>query len=150
MKVLLLRDAPNIGKKWDVVNVKSGFARNFLIPKKIAIVFNEKNKKEVEHIQKLIKYQKEKDQKRFQTLFDLLNGKVFAIKVQTTEIGTLYDTIREKDLAKYLTQVVNKSVSEEFLELEEKINQTGSYKVYLISNGGRKGYFWLYVVSFSG
>lgn len=148
MKVLLLEDIRGLGKKWDVVNVKKGYARNFLVPKKMAKVVNDSNKREYEHLQKVIKQQREKDQKKFQLIYELLNEKIFTMQVQSTEIGTLYNAIDTVSIAKSLIRSIGKSISSEFLSIESNIKELGSYKVLLNYNAEKKGYFWLYVVSF--
>lgn len=147
MKVVLLEDIISVGKKWDIVEVKDGYARNFLIPKKMALPVNQKKKKEYENLQKIINYQKEKDKRRFLNIYELLNEKVFVMKTQTTEIGTLYSAIDVLHIAKFLSETTGKTISPDFLELEYPIKEVGSYKVFLNYNAESKGYFWVYVVS---
>ncbi len=147
MKILLLEDIKNLGKKWDIINVKDGYARNFLIPKKLAKKIDEKNKKEYVNLLTIIKYQKVKDEKKFNSIFTQLNEKIFVISAQTTEIGTLYSAIDAHTIAKFLSNTINKNVPAEFLQPEVNIRETGSFKIFLTYNIEKKGYFWLYVVS---
>lgn len=147
MKVVLLEDFVNLGKKWDIVNVKDGFARNFLIPKKLARKIDEKNKREYSHLLKTIENQKEKNLKKFNFILTQLNEKILVMSVQTTEKGTLYSTIDAHVIAKFLSESVDKSISPEFLQPEVNIKETGSFKIFLTYNNEKKGYFWLYIVS---
>ncbi len=147
MKVLLLQEISSLGKKWEIVNVKDGYARNFLIPKKMAKAMDVSSKKEYEHLQKIIKQQKIKEQKKFQLIYELLNDKIFIMQAQSTQIGTLYNAIDTNKIAEFLSNNIGKNIPSEFLSVESNIKELGSYKVLLNYNAEKKGYFWLYVVS---
>ncbi|MFN7181695.1 MAG: 50S ribosomal protein L9 [Planctomycetota bacterium] len=147
MKVILLHDIEKVGKKWDIVNVKNGFARNFLIPKKMAIKIDEKKKKEYAHLQKIIEYQKKKEIKKFEIMFELLNEKIFVMTARTTEIGTLYQAIDREQIAEFLTRQLNRNISCEFLKPEVTIKETGCFKIFIVYKHEQRSYFWLYVVS---
>lgn len=64
MKVILQKDIPNLGDAGDIKEVADGYARNFLLPKKLVIVANDSSKKAMEHQKRLIKVKKEKEGKK--------------------------------------------------------------------------------------
>ena len=68
MKVILQKDIPNLGDAGDIKEVAEGFARNYLLPKKLVIVANESSKKAIEHQKKLIKIKKDKRKKTSEEL----------------------------------------------------------------------------------
>ena len=98
MKVILLDKIIRLGDIGDVVNVKSGFARNFLIPQKKAMFANDENIKIVE-TKKAELAAESKDQKvKAQATADSVSGKEIVIKVSVSEEGTMYGSIGTREI----------------------------------------------------
>ena len=99
MKVILQKDVKNIGKRGEIKEVADGFARNFLLPQKLAILasqasLSQLNKEKMEKDQKI---QKEKNKAK--DSFDSVNGKTIEIYAKANEQGHLFAAIKEKDIA---------------------------------------------------
>ncbi|MCG2709331.1 MAG: 50S ribosomal protein L9, partial [Thermodesulfovibrionales bacterium] len=85
MKVILKEDVKNLGKMGDIVNVAEGYARNFLIPKKLAVEAITKNIKELEHQKKVIQEKAKKQKNSAQTLSEKIASLNLTIKAKAGE-----------------------------------------------------------------
>jgi len=104
MKVVLLKELEGYGSIGSVINVKDGFARNYLIPKGIALPATESNLKHVNSIitQKLRKLQKEKERAR--DLAKKIEGLILEIKHPVGEKGKLYGSVTSSEISKALSE----------------------------------------------
>ncbi len=135
MKVILLQDIKNIGKKYEVKEVKDGYARNFLIPKGLVKPANKPAMKWLK-IQKEIEAQKaEKELKSIQSLASQLDGLEITIPVKVGEEKQLFESIDVQKILKALKEKGFK-VKKEQIKLEESIKELGEYpvKIYLEHN----------------
>ena len=98
MKVILLDKIIRLGDIGDVVNVKSGFARNFLIPQKKAMFANDENIKIVEAKKVELAAESEDLKVKAQTAADSVSGKEIVIKVSVSEEGTMYGSIGTREI----------------------------------------------------
>ncbi|ABS39346.1 MULTISPECIES: 50S ribosomal protein L9 [Clostridium] len=127
MKVILLKDVKSLGKKGDLVNASDGYARNYLIPKKLAEQATENNvhilnnKKEAERRQKL------KELEEAQKLAKSLMGKEIKFKVKIGENGRLFGSITSKDISEKLKEQYNMDIDKKKI-VAETIRQTGVYE----------------------
>ncbi|EKN38973.1 50S ribosomal protein L9 [Clostridium botulinum] len=127
MKVILLKDVKSLGKKGGLVNASDGYARNYLIPKKLAEQATENNvhilnnKKEAERRQKL------KELEEAQKLAKSLMGKEIKFKVKIGENGRLFGSITSKDISEKLKEQYNMDIDKKKI-VAETIRQTGVYE----------------------
>ncbi|ENK1245109.1 50S ribosomal protein L9 [Clostridium tepidum] len=127
MKVILLKDVKSLGKKGDLVNASDGYARNYLIPKKLAEQATENNlhilnnKKEAERRQKL------KELEEAQKLAKSLMGKEIKFKVKIGENGRLFGSITSKDISEKLKEQYKIDIDKKKI-VADTIRQTGIYE----------------------
>ena len=105
MKVILLDKIIRLGDIGDVVNVKSGFARNFLIPQKKAMFANDENIKIVEAKRAELAAESEDLKVKAQAAADSVSGKEIVIKVSVSEEGTMYGSIGTREIEEACQQV---------------------------------------------
>lgn len=127
MKVILQKDIANLGEAGDIKEVSDGYARNYLIPKKLVIVANEASKKAIEHQKKLIKIKKEKRRKESEKLISSLNGKELQFKARAGDEGKLYGSITSMDIAKKLREM-GFEIDKRKIQLETPIKELGTFK----------------------
>lgn len=127
MKVILLQDAKNLGKKGDIKDVAEGYARNFLFPKKIAEPATEEAIKNNEVKKNQEKAQKQAQTENLKALAENLKHKKFILKAKEKG-GKLFGSISAKDIAKILKNE-NLSVSNKNIIINEVIKKTGSYEI---------------------
>ena len=102
MKIVLQKDFPNLGDAGDIKEVADGYARNFLIPQKIAIRASEGSTKTALHQKKLIELKKEKRTKSMQELSKSISNKEVEIIVNVGENDKLFGSVTAQDIASAL------------------------------------------------
>jgi len=112
LKVILKEDVIGLGKSGEVKQVKDGFARNFLLPKKLALEATGANLKQVEAESKKRAAQRALEKKKAQEVAERLNNFSVTITVEVNEDGKLYGSLTAQDIAK--------SISVEGVELDKK------------------------------
>ncbi len=128
MKVILQKDIPNLGDAGDIKDVADGYARNYLLPKKLVLLANESSKKAIEHQKKLIKLKKEKRKKESEKIFDSLNGMEISIGAQVGEEGKLFGSITSMDIAKKIKEN-GIEIDKRKILLEGSIRQEGEFDI---------------------
>ncbi|MCX7678424.1 MAG: 50S ribosomal protein L9 [Spirochaetes bacterium] len=127
MKVILQKDIANLGEAGDLKEVSDGYARNYLIPKKLVIVANEASKKAIEHQKRLIKIKKEKRRKESEKLANTLNGRELKFTALAGEEGKLYGSITSMDIAKKLREM-GFEIDKRKIQLDSPIKELGTFK----------------------
>jgi len=135
MQVILRKDVPKLGKAGDVVNVKDGYARNYLIPKGFAIPANQKNLQALEKERKLILAKAERERKRAQSLAEKLQGLTLTLYRRVVEEGKLYGSVSALDITKALAEK-GFEIDKSQVLLEEPIKTTGTYEVNIKIHAG--------------
>lgn len=128
MKVILLQDVKDLGKRDAIVNVSDGYARNFLFPKKLAVEASEgalktiADKKSSEANKKNMELQAAKD------LADKLNKIEVNIKTKTGDNGRLFGSITNKDIAEIIKSQHKIDIDKKKIVLADNIKATGTYQ----------------------
>ncbi|KAF5057558.1 50S ribosomal protein L9 [Proteiniclasticum sp. QWL-01] len=127
MKVILLQDVKNVGKKGEIVNASDGYARNFLFPKKLAQEATTGNLNTAQAKQDAERKQKQKDLEKAHALAAELKEKQIRIKVKTGEGGRLFGAITSKDLAGEIKNQLGYDIDKKKIMLDT-IKGTGLYE----------------------
>lgn len=128
MKVILQKDVVNLGDAGDVKEVADGFARNFLLPKKLVIVYSEENGKTIAHQKHLIKVKKEKRKKESEKVADSLKGVELNFKLKAGEEDKLFGSVTSNDIAQKLAEAGH-AIDKRKILLEENIKTVGTFEV---------------------
>ena len=99
MKLILLEDVKSVGKKGELINASEGYARNFLLPKKLAVEATKSNLNDYELKQKAEAKRKQEELAHAQEVAKALNDKVVTIRVKTGENGKLFGSVTNKEVA---------------------------------------------------
>jgi large subunit ribosomal protein L9 len=128
MDVILREDIDKLGARGQVVNVTPGYARNFLLPKRLAVPATESNKKIVEQERQahLRKEAKQKDEAA--DLGKMLNGVSVTISQKAGENDQLFGSVTSKDVAEALEKK-NYTIDRRKIQLDEPIKQLGEHKI---------------------
>lgn len=129
MKVILLEDVKNVGKKGQIINAKDGYARNFLFPKNLAIEANDVNMKNLEHAKKQKEAKELEILQEAKALEEKLSGVTVVIKTKTGENGKLFGSITTKEIAEILEKEHGYAFDKKKLELDDTIKTVGEYFV---------------------
>ena len=128
MKVILQKDIHNLGDAGDVKNVADGYARNFLLPKKLVIPYNESSKKAIDHQKQVIKVKKEKRRKESEKTAQAFSGLTLTIKAKVGEEDKLFGSITAIDIAKQLKDA-GFDIDKRRIHLDEQIKTLGEHNV---------------------
>ena len=127
MKVILTKDVKDVGKTGDLVNVSSGFARNFLFPRNMAAEATEKKVKEWEHLKRVGEARKKKAVAERQELLKKISGTAVNFKVQAGENDKLFGTVTTTEISKELEKQ-GFSIDRRDIHIDETIKLLGSHK----------------------
>jgi len=131
MKIVLLENLRNLGNIGQIIDVKRGYARNFLIPQKKALFASEKNIKEVEKIKTDLNKKDLEKKKVAKEISEKLKNKVFTIKKLVTEKGELYGSVNPTEISKFLKENENVELSSSLIQPVNEIKSIGEFKVIL-------------------
>jgi large subunit ribosomal protein L9 len=128
MEVILREDIEKLGTRGQVVKVAPGYARNFLLPKRMAVAATEANKKIVEQERQAYLRKEAKVQGEAQELAKIMTGATVRIAQKAGENDQLFGSVTSKDIAEGLA-AQNYNIDRRRIQLEEPIRQLGEYKV---------------------
>jgi len=129
MKIILLENLRKIGSIGDIINVKRGFARNYLIAKKKALYASQDNVKEVEKIKSDLGKKDLEKKKEAKQIFEKINGKVFSIKKLSTENNELYGSVKPTEISKLILATAKLDIKPSLIQLTNEIKALGVFKV---------------------
>jgi len=129
MKIILLENLRKIGSIGDIINVKRGFARNYLIAKKKALYASKENIKEVEKIKSDLDKKDLEKKKEAKKTFEKINGKIFSIKKLSTENNELYGSVKPTEISKIILESAKLELKPSMIQLENEIKALGNFKV---------------------
>ncbi|HYE09556.1 MAG TPA: 50S ribosomal protein L9 [Patescibacteria group bacterium] len=128
MKVILLQDVKDLGKKDSVVNVSDGYARNFLFPRKAAVEASEGAMKTIADKKNSEVNKKNKELQAAKELADKLNKIEISIKAKTGENGKLFGSITNKDIAEIIKSQHKIEIDKKKIGMSDAIKTVGTYQ----------------------
>ncbi|MGQ9621996.1 MAG: 50S ribosomal protein L9 [Candidatus Caldatribacteriaceae bacterium] len=129
MKVILLKDVENLGKEGDVVEVRRGYARNFLFPKKLAVEATSGNISQIEALRRRRAMREQKELEEARALNTRLDNLVLEFSKKAGETGKLYGSLTSKEIAERISKELGREFDRKYIELEEPIKDVGEHKV---------------------
>lgn len=129
MKVILLKDVPKIGKKYDIKEVNDGYAANFLIPQKLAEPATAKQVSRINLIKETARMEKEIHTSLLKKNLADVTDKIVTIKALANEKGNLFKAIHQKDIISQLKKIHQIELSEESLMIDSPIKDLGTHVI---------------------
>jgi len=129
MKVILLENVGKIGSIGDVIDVKRGFARNFLISKKKALFASKENIKEVQKIKIELSKKDQEKKKDAKSIHEKIQKKEFIVKKLATENKELYGSVKPTEIAKIINELENIKINPSLIQPVKEIKTLGNFKV---------------------
>ena len=127
MKVLLQKSVANLGPTGELVNVKPGYARNFLIPNGLAVVANEKNKKHFTHVKRITEFNKKKELESAQSFAKTLSSLSLTISKAVGEGEKIFGSVTTLELAHEFAKLGHK-IEKKNITVKDDIKRVGVYK----------------------
>ena len=131
MKVVLLENLRNLGSIGEIINVKRGYARNFLIPQKKALFASDKNIKNVDKIKSDLNKKDQEKKKIAKEIAEKLKDKIFEVKKLVTENKELYGSVKPTEISKILKDREKVELSSSLIQPVKEIKSIGEFKVIL-------------------
>ena len=128
MEVILKEDVPNLGQMGQVVRVRDGFARNYLLPRGLVLTANKKNLKAVEHEKRVIGDKRDRLAKQAQTLAEKLMSLSLIVPVKAGEEGRLFGSVTTMDIEKLLKEK-GFDIERRNIHLDAPIKTLGDFEV---------------------
>ena len=129
MQIILLENIKNLGNIGDVLNVKRGYARNYLIKNNKALYASKENIDEVNKKKEELNKKDLEVKKDAKKLFNLLNSKTFKVKKLVTENNELYGSVKPTEISKIILEKENIKIKPSQMDLEAGIKTVGIFKV---------------------
>ena len=126
--VVLLENLKKLGNIGDIIDVKRGFARNFLISNKKAVYASKENIKEVEKIKNNLKEKDEEKKKIAKEIFLKINDKEFKIEKLSTENDELYGSVKPSEISKTIYKDINIEIKPQNIQLKQEIKSLGNFE----------------------
>jgi len=129
MKIILLQDEKKLGKKGDIIEASEGYARNYILPKKIGVEATPKNMND-------LKLQKANDEKKAQELLDSakemagkLEVKPVTVTIKAGEGGKAFGSVSTKEIAAAVKDQLGLEIDKKKIQLQENLKNFGTYEV---------------------
>ncbi len=141
MKVILTQAVPNLGEAGAIKEVADGYARNFLIPKKMAMPATRGTLKQAEAQAEMITRKANKAREETQRLASALDGKSVTVRAKVGSEGRLYGSVTSADVADAVKRELGLDVDRRRINLAEAIHRTGTYQATADMGNGVTGTF---------
>lgn len=129
MKVILLQDIKGVGKKDEVINASDGYARNFLLPKKMGVEANAENMSKLKAKQDSNKYKKSVEKEKAEEIAEKLKHITLKISVKSGENQKIFGSITSKEIAENLKEQYKIEIDKKKINLPETIKTIGTTTV---------------------
>ena len=125
MKMILLQDVKSVGKKGDLINASEGYAKNFLLPRKLAVEATKSNLNDYELKQKAEAKRKQEELEKAQATAKELEDKVVTIKVKTGGNGKLFGSVTKKEVAEEIVKQTKLDIDKKKVSIGDPIKMLG-------------------------
>lgn len=129
MKVILKEDIKGVGKKDEIINASDGYARNFLFPKKLAVIADTDNLKKLQEKKASISHKKELEKEQAKEIAKQLEKITLTISVKTGENGKIFGSITSKEISEQLKEQQKVEIDKKKINLTEPIKVLGNFSV---------------------
>lgn len=129
MKVILTQDIKSVGKKGQIIDASDGYARNFLLPKKMAVVADATNLNELKTKQEANKYRKDMSMANAKELSEKMKDFEVTFKIKAGENGKTFGSVTSKDIAEQLNKKYFVEVDKKKVMLNDAIKTLGVYNI---------------------
>ena len=129
MKVILLENLKRIGSIGEIIDVKRGFARNFLIANKKALYASKENIKEVEKIKSELSKKDNEKKQEAKKILEQINKKIYNVKKLSTENNELYGSVKPTEISKLIYQADKVEVKPSMIQPIQEIKSLGKFRV---------------------
>ena len=147
MKVILTQDIKGVGKKDEIINANDGYARNFLLPRKMAVEANSQNMSLLKGRKDSASFKKEQEKENAIKLQDKLAKIMLTVKVKAGENGKIFGSITSKEIVQELSNQYKIEIDKKKVLLKESIKELGMFPIEIKLYEGIIGKLKINIVS---
>jgi large subunit ribosomal protein L9 len=147
MQIILIQDVNNLGGANEVVTVKNGYARNFLIPRKMAVEASPSNLKQLEERLKQIRKKEEKMMAEINRVIEVLNSSAIKIGAKTGTSGKIFGAVTNVQVARAIREQKGYEVDRRKIHIIDEIKELGTFKARVDFGNGHETEIELEIVS---
>ncbi len=138
MQIILIQDVNNLGGANEVVTVKNGYARNFLIPRKMAVEASPSNLKQLEERLKQIRKKEEKMMAEINRVIEVLNSSAIKIGAKTGTSGKIFGAVTNVQVARAIREQKGYEVDRRKIHIIDEIKELGTFKARVDFGNGHE------------
>lgn len=127
MEVILLKDVEHLGDKHEIVRVKDGYGRNYLIPQKLAVVANQSNMGRLDELRRQEAAREEQHLDEYRAIAKKLEGNVLKVGAKAGTSGKIFGSVTNVQIAQALKEQFDVDIERKKIELVEEVKTLGSY-----------------------
>lgn len=137
MEIILIQDVDNLGAKNEVVKVKNGYARNFLLPRQLAIEHSLSNKKQLEERLKQVKKKEDKMLAEINSVIAKLNEAPLKLGAKTGTSGKIFGSVTSLQLSRAIREQKGYEIDRKRISITDEVKEIGSYKATIDFGNGK-------------
>jgi large subunit ribosomal protein L9 len=137
MEIILIQDVDNLGGKNEVVRVKNGYARNYLLPRQLAVENSPSNKKQLEERMKQVKKKEDKMLAEINSVIAKLNEAPLKLGAKTGTSGKIFGSITSLQLSRAIREQKGYEIDRKKITLPDEVKELGSYKATIDFGNGK-------------
>ena len=128
MEIILIQDVDNLGGKNEVVRVRNGYARNYLLPRQLAVENSPSNKKQLEERMKQVKKKEDKMLAEINSVIAKLTEAPLKLGAKTGTSGKIFGTVTSLQISRAIREQKGYEIDRKKISLPEDVKETGTYK----------------------
>src|SRR5690349_16664617 len=136
MEVILIQDVDNLGGRNELVKVRNGYARNFLIPRKLAVEANPSNKKQMEERQKVAKKKEDQMLAQINNVIAKLNEAPLKVGAKTGTSGKIFGSVTSLQISRAIRDQKGYEIDRRKISITDEVKELGTYKAAIDFGNG--------------
>jgi large subunit ribosomal protein L9 len=129
MKLILLENVKGVGKKDEIINANDGYARNYLLPKKLALEANNENLSKLKAKQSSNEHRKQEEKSEAEQMKEKLSKILLKIEVKSGENGKIFGGVTAKEISEQLKKQHNFDIDKKKIDVKETIKTLGTFNI---------------------
>ncbi|MFL5741307.1 MAG: 50S ribosomal protein L9 [Flavisolibacter sp.] len=137
MEIILIQDVDNLGGKNELVRVKNGYARNYLIPRKLAVEANPSNRKQMEERQKVARKKEDQLLAQFNSVIAKLNEAPLKVGAKTGTSGKIFGSVTSLQISRAIRDQKGYDIDRKKIHVTDEVKELGTYKASIDFGNGQ-------------
>ncbi|HWR33902.1 MAG TPA: 50S ribosomal protein L9 [Chitinophagaceae bacterium] len=137
MEIILIQDVDNLGARNEVVKVKNGYARNYLLPRQLAVENNNSNKKQLEERMKQVKKKEDKMLAEINSVIEKLKEAPLRLGAKTGTSGKIFGSVTSLQISRAIREQRGYDIDRKKISIADEVKELGTYKANIEFGNGK-------------